>query len=290
MNKVFVLLYVMKTDFQGPFKFHSARLSPKAQIPLHAHDDCWEIACVRKGSGVRTLGDVSAPFSAGDAVISPPRAPHCWRFDAADVAEDGKIADMTCFVRPAWLQTAMNAAAEVKSALAPLVDSPAPVVAHGQARQRIGRLMELAQREPPAFQAVRLIEILLLFAQDANRERIPCARPLSPEEKALADVRTYMTCNSMRPVTLADAAREFGKSRSAFCSWIKSVTGKTFVECLTETRLADACDRLASTPERITDVAAAVGYADIAYFNRQFKRRFGVSPTVWRRNAGAGGA
>lgn len=58
-------------------------------------------------------------------------------------------------------------------------------------------------------------------------------------------------------------------------------SGATFAERLLELRLQDAKSMLADPRFigcRIGDIALDVGFSDVSYFNRSFKRRFGCSP------------
>jgi AraC-like DNA-binding protein len=53
----------------------------------------------------------------------------------------------------------------------------------------------------------------------------------------------------------------------------------------TEMRLLKARRMLAETDSRVMTVAAACGYRHLGVFNSLFKRRFGMTPTDWRREA-----
>ncbi|WP_199560067.1 AraC family transcriptional regulator [Sphingomonas psychrotolerans] len=62
-------------------------------------------------------------------------------------------------------------------------------------------------------------------------------------------------------------------------------TGIGFSERILELRLQDAKSMLSDprfNDRRIGDIAFEVGFGDISYFNRSFKRRFGCSPTAAR--------
>jgi AraC-like DNA-binding protein len=66
-------------------------------------------------------------------------------------------------------------------------------------------------------------------------------------------------------------------------------TGKSFTHHVLERRLHQAAALLRDPQwcnRRITDIAAAVGFSDLSYFNRTFRRHFGVSPSDIR-NGGA---
>lgn len=58
--------------------------------------------------------------------------------------------------------------------------------------------------------------------------------------------------------------------------------GAGFTTRLTELRLHKAADLLAHGQGRISDIAFACGFNDLSYFNRCFRRRFGLTPTAAR--------
>ena len=51
----------------------------------------------------------------------------------------------------------------------------------------------------------------------------------------------------------------------------------------TELRLINARQLLGTTDERISEIALASGYRNVSLFNSLFKRRFGMTPSDWRR-------
>lgn len=67
---------------------------------------------------------------------------------------------------------------------------------------------------------------------------------------------------------------------------IRNSTGKTFKELLLEKRLDRALQLLEDTTLPIDGIIDAVGYDNSSYFYRKFRERYGVSPRVWRKQAG----
>lgn len=64
--------------------------------------------------------------------------------------------------------------------------------------------------------------------------------------------------------------------------------GTTFTECLLAARLEFARRRLTAPGQgrlRVSEVAFEVGFSDLSTFNRQFRRRYGASPTAVRARA-----
>lgn len=58
--------------------------------------------------------------------------------------------------------------------------------------------------------------------------------------------------------------------------------GYSFTEFVTAQRLDRAVELLAEPSRRIVDIAYEVGFGDISTFNRAFRKRFGLTPTVMR--------
>jgi AraC-like DNA-binding protein len=67
-------------------------------------------------------------------------------------------------------------------------------------------------------------------------------------------------------------------------------TGASFTERVLELRLQKARRMLADRSHdrmKVGDIAYACGFGEVPYFNRRFRRRFGATPTEYRKeNAG----
>ena len=68
-----------------------------------------------------------------------------------------------------------------------------------------------------------------------------------------------------------------------FPVYLKKETGNSFISYLTDYRMDQASAQLIETNEKSYIIAKNVGYADPNYFSYVFKRRFGVSPSKYRR-------
>ncbi len=259
-------------------------LSPSAQIPPHVHRDTWELNFTKCGNGIRTLGDSVEPFVCGDVVLTPPHVKHFWDFRPWKK----KFCTYCVFIRERWIDELQRAIPTLANDLAPLLHTPVSIVSRGSLRAKAREILETLSAQSESEQALGIVRLLLLFAQvSADAERIRHPVVLSPDEQAREDLRLYFICNYMRPIRLDDAAREFGKSRSGFCDYVKRVTGKTLVACLMETRMEKACELLETTMASVAEIAERVGIDDAAYFSRVFSRHMGMSPVAWRRRGDA---
>ena len=65
--------------------------------------------------------------------------------------------------------------------------------------------------------------------------------------------------------------------------YFKNTMGTSFSEYLNEYRLTMASRLLVSSDSSILDIAAEVGYENLSYFNRTFKKRFEMTPREYRK-------
>lgn len=63
---------------------------------------------------------------------------------------------------------------------------------------------------------------------------------------------------------------------------IKKLTGKTYTDLVQEKRISQACFLLKSTNMGVAEISQVVGYENISYFHRIFRKSQGVSPKKYR--------
>ena len=63
---------------------------------------------------------------------------------------------------------------------------------------------------------------------------------------------------------------------------IKSETGLTYTQYLTELRIGKAKDLLKSDSMSLAEISEAVGFNDYFYFIKKFKKAVGVTPGKYR--------
>lgn len=83
--------------------------------------------------------------------------------------------------------------------------------------------------------------------------------------------------------TIDALGHEAGLSRSALAERFTALVGEPPIQYLGRWRMQVAAGLLASTHDGIASIAARVGYASEAAFNRAFKKLVGVPPASWRR-------
>ena len=97
----------------------------------------------------------------------------------------------------------------------------------------------------------------------------------------MAHVRKYMEDNYMFDLSLDSVSEILHISPAYLSAQFKKYQKTNFLDCLTELRI-NAAKELLTDPFRS---AAEVGYEDSSYFARTFKKRTGMTPTQYRKEA-----
>lgn len=98
-------------------------------------------------------------------------------------------------------------------------------------------------------------------------------------------VLEYMRQNLAEPIRLEALAKQCNVSPAHFCRVFRQITGTTPVQYLTTLRLHQAAALLRRTDRSISQIAAEVGFDDVGYMSRCFKKQFGMTPTQVKRQA-----
>lgn len=123
-----------------------------------------------------------------------------------------------------------------------------------------------------------LTDTSLLF-----REKIISARN-SSTQSFVSGAKEYVQNNyADEELSLDRICEVLGVSNSYFSTLFKKETGSSFISYLTDYRMDQASRMLIETSEKSYIIAKNVGYTDPNYFSYVFKRRFGVSPSNYRR-------
>ena len=90
--------------------------------------------------------------------------------------------------------------------------------------------------------------------------------------------------NPAHPWTVANLSHQVGVSRTRFAERFRHFLGQPPMAYLARWRLKLAAETLVSSNANVGEIAAAVGYASEAAFNRVFRREFGCPPAQFRRS------
>lgn len=88
----------------------------------------------------------------------------------------------------------------------------------------------------------------------------------------------YINSNYASDITTKDMAKELNFSYAYFSNCFSQITGKSFKQYLTETRINHAKSELLSSSRSISEVGSAIGYNSTSYFILEFRKQTGMTP------------
>ena len=95
-------------------------------------------------------------------------------------------------------------------------------------------------------------------------------------------IRTKIEKNIDENLTVGEMAKFCGWSDSHFMRWFKKMTGLSLIAYVNERRLAVAAEALKKTDDKILNISQDAGFTNLSNFNRQFRKRYGVTPKEYR--------
>lgn len=246
-----------------------------------------EIHLIRRSSGSFIIGDQVGAFGPGHVAIVGADVPHDWM---SDLAEGEVIFDRDAVIQftPGWLEKSIRAIPELQPALTLIDESRRGIVFSGATADAAANEIESVGSFAGARRMAHFFALLDVLISAPDEERHYVAKELYAPDvgrqgKAAVDAGlAYVLENLSGDIRLSEAARLAYMSEPSFSKYFKKASGMTFSDLVRRLRIANACRLLDSTDSSIADISAAVGYRNLANFNRQFRSETGYTPSAYR--------
>jgi len=258
-----------------PLDFH--------EVPLHWHDDM-EIIYIKKGHGYVTVDFKQYKVSGGTIVLILPGQLHSIeQFDDLSMEYENIIfnvnmllprtedASSTEFLRPLLngqltVPSVYSVVSEHYDALSACIDA----------------CDEICKTKPLGYELYlkgKLFEFFYILSNRCRNEKNP--RTAKSLDK-LRIVLKLVENSYMHKITIAEVADRIDFSESHFMRYFKENMGTSFVDYLRDYRLTMAARLLQVTDNTILTISEEVGFENLSYFNRAFKKKYGMTPREYR--------
>ena len=260
---------------------------PSPLVRWHYHDD-YELHLIVASSGKVFVGDHVGAFAPGQVVLTGPRLPHNWISQVAS-GETVPIRDRLVQFRQD-LVPGMAALAPELGGLLPMLER----ARHGiefdaaVAPEVERRLVAIREDDGPG-RVATLLALLELLAGCTDYTLLSTLPMRADEDQATLDKVEFVTRHVAEryagDLALADVAALVGMHESTFSRFFTRATGNGFSRFVNRIRVAKACELLVGTDEPITGICFAVGFNNVANFNRRFRELKACTPREYRKQA-----
>lgn len=252
----------------------------------HYHPE-YELHLIVSTRGRAFVGDFIGNYEPGHLVLTGPGLPHNWLVD--NLPEGGISAHIHKVLQ--FRDEPLREAARVLDAMADLF----PMLERARYGIEFFGLSALAEQRFETIRRsqglARLSHFLGYLAELAHHSdyrllSAACVQGTADDyTKEASAIIEYVAAHALDDLSLREVAARFGMSEKYFSKYFKRATGNTFIDFVLRLRINQACQLLAGSPMYVANICNAVGFNNVANFNRHFQKIKGVTPTEFRRQS-----
>lgn len=251
----------------------------------HYHPEI-ELTLIRKGSGVRLVGDSMEPFQDGDLILLGSDVPHMWRSDPVYFKglQDRHIEAIAIhFKEDFWGSPFLNLP-EMKSIRNLVEEAKRGLKIKGNTRTLVIGKMEKALNASGAKRIEYLLHILNLITSSNEFSFLTSSGFAKSYHSNCIDadkinlIYTYTFNNFQQSISIKEVAAAANLSPNSFCRYFKTRTLKTYWQFLLGLRIGYACKLLIENKISVAQICYECGFSNLSNFNRHFKTMVKMTP------------
>ena len=147
----------------------------------------------------------------------------------------------------------------------------------------VDMMLELCEDKPYNQKIAHLmLGLFFTYLQRDHSDTIRFSKYAPTGIDYIPQIFSYMQKNYLT-TSAEDIAKHFFLSQSYLSRLFKANTNTTIIKALQQIRMKHACDYLENTQLSVQNICEAVGYGDVTFFIRVFKKTFHVTPLQYRK-------
>lgn len=160
---------------------------------------------------------------------------------------------------------------------------------HQELLHHLGQMMETYSNKMPGFESFMKGTLLVMLSKIATEGRFENHSQSDDADTTkinrLKKVILYIQDNYQEPIRTRDLSELIPMSEGQFCRFFKAMTRKTPVEYINSYRIRQAAELLQQSERKISDIALEVGFDNVSYFIKVFRKAMKCSPSEFRKGS-----
>lgn len=278
--------YVMSGEsfFEPGVPIFVNRASETFELTEHSHEFI-EITYVSEGAGVHYIAGEAVPVEHGTLFFIPVGRSHVFR--PKTLKKDRPLIVYNCLFPAVYLTELRSGFPQGADICELLADERLPWFSMKDAAGEYHAMFREMYREfsakPPGYLAVLAsLVVRILTGLYRHRLQLGTSNGDRPQWLTVDEAITYINRNYATDLKLGELAAKANLSERQFSRLFQRQTGMNFTNYLQSIRMDAACRLLTGGRSSVGEVAAAVGYADLKFFHRLFKKKIGTTPKQYR--------
>ena len=278
-----------KTDFKEsdmPFRYYQFDYSDGfSGFQFHWHEEI-EIHYVVSGNGSFFIDDTEYNVGKGDIIFIAPRIIHSGKSENNDLVDICYIVDNDYLMSKnneyntdKFFNELINTKVEL-----PVIHSQNE--GYEQLRTPLHLIDSCVESRGPFFQLEIKRNLFDFFIELYKNNYLSMSPQLPNHTETKSTIKqsiSYIQQNASGKLTIDEIASHVGLSSSYFMKLFKESTKMTCVEYIKILRLNNAANMLKETDESILEIAHSCGFFNLSLFNREFKRYYSITPSLYRK-------
>lgn len=249
--------------------------------PIHYHSD-YEINLVMDTAGTRIIGDSIEAFNSPDLVMIGPNLPHAWR---------GNIVEGNHVITIQFSDKLLSFPILEKRLFGPikqlLFNAQRGISFSDQTKEMMKEKIIQLTHMQGFYTVLEFFAILNELSVSPQKTLVSNLYDTSDivrtsKSRRITKVCEYVEQNVIEPIRLSDVASLVNMSESAFSHFFKKKTNCTFIDYVTNLRIAKACQLLSDTTDTVAEICYTCGFNNQSNFIRIFKKKKGSTPNEYR--------
>lgn len=254
-------------------------------VALHWHDDA-EIIYIKKGRGIVSVDLEDIRVEAGDIVFILPGRLHSIRsYPNVRMEYENIIFDMEFLssklperMYSEYFTPMLDGELEF-----PVLISPETCRKYADAAHFIDMADDCCRDRAQAYEIAVKGYLFCFFSALFSDCKPVSAYKTNDNVEKLKSVLRHIEKNYSDIITIDEMASLCCFSSSHFMRFFKQTMGMPFTTYLNDYRLTLAAKSLLETHKAVLEIASECGFENLSYFNRIFKKKYGITPREYRQ-------